>query len=353
MTSQRKNILVGLTVLGAFVVLGWMIVQFGGRLGRLTGGAAYPVHMTTPRANGLSEGAQVLYLGAPVGRVESIQLNTDRTGFDVTLRIDLDSNLPANVVAAIRSMNPISGAAAVALEPEDGVATGSLRDVAEERVIVAEANGTSIIPEEFGSLAEELRSLVSELRESGLVDNVNQQVTKVGEIADSLNALVGDEQLRGDVKASVTSIREAAASAERIGKELEEFSARLNELEDDAATITADAREISGQMKQTAQRVDEVVIKTGEQVDALGENMDQVTIQIVGRLEQINGVLGDIEQITSKINNGEGTAGKLVNDDRLYEALVLNMQLLETTVQTTNRLLRQWEQEGIRLRLFR
>ena len=96
-----------------------------------------------------------------------------------------------------------------------------------------------------------------------------------------------------------------------------------------------------------------MVAKTGEQVDSLGENMDQVTLQIVGRLQQMNTVLANIEDITSKINNGQGTAGKLVNDERLYEALVLNMQLLETTVQTTNRLLRQWEEEGIRLRLFR
>ncbi len=67
----------------------------------------------------------------------------------------------------------------------------------------------------------------------------------------------------------------------------------------------------------------------------------------------MHGILGDVQSITAAIDDGKGTAGKLVHDDRLYEALVINMQVLETTIQTTNRLLEQWEQEGIRLRLFR
>lgn len=353
MSSHRKNLLVGVTVLGAFVVIGWMIVQFGGRLGKLTGGSTYAVHMITPRANGLSEGAPVQYLGTPVGRVETIKLNGSRTGFDVELRINQDTDLPANITATIRSVNPISGAAAVTLEPIGQFAEGSLKAEARTRVIIADVAGSSLVPDELSAVAEELRAAIVEFRESGIIDNLNRQVEQVGQLAQAMNELVGDEELRGDVKASVASIREAAGSAERIGKELEEFTARLEAMQEDAAGILAEARETSSTVKRTAEHADEAITSTQQQIEAVGKNADEVSRQLIARLEEMNGILADVQAITGSISAGKGTAGKMVNDDRLYEGLVINMALLESTIRTTNRLLEQWEQEGIRLRLFR
>ncbi len=346
MTShQKKNVLVGLTVLGAFFVMGWMIIQFGGRLGNLTAGATYVVHMVAPQANGLSEGAPVQYLGMPVGRVDSIRLNSRLDGFDVQLRIEQELNLPANVTATIRSINPISGAAAVVLEPTD-VPQGSLKDVAGDRVIEAQVSSSSLVPDEVSRLAEELRLAVREFRESGMIGNINRQVEEVGRLARSMEELVGDDALRGDIRASATSIREAAASAERIGKQLEEFTTRLDSMQEQATDVLA-------QVRDTAQSADRTIQTTEQQVTAAGRNVDEISKELISRLEQMNQVLANIHSITRSIDQGEGTVGKLVKDDRLYEALVINMQILEQTFLTTNRLLEQWEQEGIRLRLFR
>jgi phospholipid/cholesterol/gamma-HCH transport system substrate-binding protein len=353
MTSNKKNILVGVTVLGAFVVLGWMIIQFGGRLGKLSGGATYLVNMTAPRANGLSEGAPVQYLGSPVGRVERILLNESRNGFDIELHINQDTDLPANVTATIRSINRISGASAVVLEPLEGLPQGSLREEARIRIIQAEVAGSDLVPDEVTALAVELRAAVEEFRASGLVDNLNRQVEQVGELANAMNELVGDEELRGDVKASVASVREAAASAERIAKELEEFTARLETMQQDASDLLAEAREVSSTVKRTTEHADEAIVSAQGQIESAGRNVDEVSRELLDRLEQMDGVLADVQAITTAIEEGKGTAGKMVNDDRLYEGLVINMQLLEGILKTSNRLLEQWEQEGIRLRLFR
>jgi ABC-type transporter Mla subunit MlaD len=330
-----------------------MIVQFGGRLGALTSGKTYPVLVLAPRANGLSEGAPVQYLGLPVGRVERIVLDKSRTGFNVELRINQGSNLPANLTATIRSVNPISGASAVVLEPIGSVAEGSLEALEGQRLIEAQVASSSIVPDDISALADELRLAVEEFRSSGMIDNVNRQVEQVGELARSMNDLIGDEELRGDVKASVSSIREAAASAERVGKQMEEFATRLQAMQEDASAILTEVRDISSQAKTTAQHADEAIVSTQRQVEAAGKNVDEISRELIARLEQMNGILGDVQSITAAIDDGKGTAGKFVHDDRLYEALVINMQVLETTIQTTNRLLEQWEQEGIRLRLFR
>ena len=343
MSSVKKNILVGVTVIGAFVVLGWMIIQFGGRIGNLAAGAMYPVRMDVPRIEGLSEGNQVRYLGLTVGRIETITLNEQRSGFHLKLGMNPSIDLPLNVHGVVRATNLISGGAAIDLEvdnPATGgaseatdsataaatrtsadlpAATGSLQDLPEDAVLEGTFAGADLIPPEFSSLATQARELLADVRASGLVGNLNAQVTRIGQVADNVNAAIGDDQLRSDIK-------EAVASAKQT-------SQTVRDLVDQMQGIPADVRQ------------------TVEQTRLAGENANALLKQLAGNVEQLNGVIGDFRQISGKINDGQGTAGALVNDDRLYRELVETTRLLETTVKTVNRLTEQWEQEGVKLRL--
>ena len=62
-------------------------------------------------------------------------------------------------------------------------------------------------------------------------------------------------------------------------------------------------------------------------------------------------LLDQANVITAKINDGQGTAGKLVNDPKLYEGLVDTTTQLNATVKDLQRLIQQWEQEGVALKL--
>jgi hypothetical protein len=52
-----------------------------------------------------------------------------------------------------------------------------------------------------------------------------------------------------------------------------------------------------------------------------------------------------------KVEQGKGTAGMMVNDPRLYESMVDSAKQLNATLSDLNRLVQQWEQEGVTLRL--
>jgi ABC-type transporter Mla subunit MlaD len=69
------------------------------------------------------------------------------------------------------------------------------------------------------------------------------------------------------------------------------------------------------------------------------------------RLEELTGIIQQAHQITTKINQGDGTASKLLNDPKLYEGLVDTTQELKLTIQDLQRLVQQWEQEGVTLKL--
>ena len=53
MTPYRRNIAVGITMLGALVILGWMILKFGDRPAKLLAEPAMPVTFEADRANGV------------------------------------------------------------------------------------------------------------------------------------------------------------------------------------------------------------------------------------------------------------------------------------------------------------
>ena len=58
-----------------------------------------------------------------------------------------------------------------------------------------------------------------------------------------------------------------------------------------------------------------------------------------------------MQSIANKIDKGDGTAGKLVNDPKLYEGLSDSAAELHLTIKDLRRLIQQWEQEGVPFKL--
>ena len=57
-------------------------------------------------------------------------------------------------------------------------------------------------------------------------------------------------------------------------------------------------------------------------VAKVGNNVDTLSKQAGDRLTQISKTLDHFQSVAAKIDNGQGTAGQLVNDPKLYQALV-------------------------------
>jgi ABC-type transporter Mla subunit MlaD len=68
-------------------------------------------------------------------------------------------------------------------------------------------------------------------------------------------------------------------------------------------------------------------------------------------MDEVSRLLQQANEITRKVNEGQGTAAKAINDPRLYENLVSTADQLNATIKDLQRLVRQWEQEGVSLKL--
>ncbi|HEV7298612.1 MAG TPA: MlaD family protein [Tepidisphaeraceae bacterium] len=320
MAPAKRNLLVGTTVLGAFLVLGWMIIQFGGSIATPFAAPVLNVSFTTTRADGVVEGSPIMYRGVNVGKVTKVSLLPDNENVDILAQINRELNLPANVQGTIRQTNVFGGGAAISLDLTNGQPEGQLADGAKLQSRFA---GSGLIPPEIAELASDLRETSRQFRESNVVPNMNAQLTKIGTLIEELTNFVTDTETQDNLRKSLANVRTATESANRITANFERFSAKLESIGDNT---------------------DRVVTKAGDSVDDLSK-------QLTERMSQISQLLHTTQSIAAKIDKGEGTAGRLVNDPKLYAGLVETTESLNLIVRDMQRLVQQWEQEGVSLKL--
>ena len=183
--------------------------------------------------------------------------------------------------------------------------------------------GLALLPPEYSQLATELRLTAQQFRESQVVLHLDQQVVKAGQVLDNVNSLVGDPKLRENIQVALANIRQASETINKLG-------GKFDKIADDASATMGDVRTT---------------------VTKAGTNLDTISKQVSDRLQQISVMLDHFQSISAKIDEGKGTAGALVNDPKLYQALVDSSLQLNATIADLKRLVEQWEQEGLHFKL--
>jgi phospholipid/cholesterol/gamma-HCH transport system substrate-binding protein len=320
MSPYRRNLLVGVTVLAALGILGWMMIQFGSAIATPFAPETIRITLRSPRADGLAEGSGVLFRGVSVGQVKRVYRVPDDENVVIEADVEKSPPLPANLRGVIRFQGVLGGGSSMYLELTDPQPQGQL-----ERGATLEATfaGLDFLPPEFAALATELRETARQFRESNVINHLDEQVRRVGQVVDDIRSVTGDEKVREDLKASIANIRATTEKADKLAGRLEQLSV-------EASDTLATAKGAIG-------RTETEIVSISKQI---GE-----------RLAQAGKLVEQFQSISAKIDAGQGTGGKLVNDPRLYESLVMTVEQLQATVVDLQRLIRQWEQEGVYLRM--
>lgn len=319
MSPYRRNVLVGLTVLIALVILGGMMLRFGAVLVWPFAPRYMQIRLESDRGDGLADGSPIFYKGVQVGRVREVKRSVDDLRVLIGGEVYESPPLPANVKGEIRFGSFLGGQSAVHLMLTNGAPEGQLT---RETVIQTRYAG-DLLPPEFTDLARELRETARQFRESNVITHLDQEVQHVGKVVDSIQKLVDDPQMREDLKASLANIRSTTEKADRL-------AGRLEQLSTEASETMSSARGAIG-------RTENELVNLSHQI---GE-----------RLTQFAKLVDQFQSITGKIDDGQGTASRFVNDPKLYEAMVDTAREMRATVSDLRRLVQQWEQEGISLKL--
>jgi phospholipid/cholesterol/gamma-HCH transport system substrate-binding protein len=308
MSPYRRNVFVGITVLGGLFGLAIMLLKFGGSTVRFfSKGEEVEVQFTCDRADGLAEGAQVLYRGVTVGHITRVRRDDNSQDVIIDGLIENTPALPGNLMGDIRTQSLVSGIAAMSLEVTGGLDAKPLGKLADHQKIAAIYVGTDIIPPEL-----------------------NEEVHTAGSVLKGLNEYVNDPKIRTDLQASLENFRHITETVQRSANNVERFSDGLQKVSDEARGTLEDAH---------------TTVRNAQ------ADVDHLSRQIDDRMLQITKALDSCQAITDKVNNGQGTAGLLVTDPKLYQSLLDNSRELNLTIADLHRLLDQWEHEGVSFKL--
>jgi phospholipid/cholesterol/gamma-HCH transport system substrate-binding protein len=300
-------------------VLGWMILQFGGSLATPFAPSQIHIRLIADNTDGLSEGSAVLYRGVAIGRVDRAYLH-DQNQVYVELSVDQNPPLPGNLKVIVRPNGLIGGGSSVVLSTLGDKPEGELKD---KSVLNAEYAPLDLLPPAFGDAATELTATVRQFRESNVISDADTTIKRISALSDTLDKIVGDVGSRGDLKATMENIHQ-------ISEDVKRFSKRLDALGDTANSTLTQAHA--------------TIAKADSAVDSLSHQVGDRLAQMATLFEQLNSIM-------EKVNKGQGTAGQLVNDPRLYQGLVDTVGQIDAAVQDLKRLVEQWEQEGVGLHL--
>ncbi len=328
MKPRTRNTIVGLVVLLALLALSWMILAFAGRATAIFVQAGHiRILLTAERADNVNDGSGVFYRGVNVGQVYSIRRSQDNEHVIIEAEINNTPPLPANLDGVIRAQSALGGSAAIYLEPVGPPKPEPLKPDAN---VPARYEGLSIIPQDIRELAADIRQQHFVEHLDATVVSIRTQAEKAGQVLASVQQIVSDPKIHHDIQAAAENIRTATESANRIGVKFEKLSDKLDTLADNANGTIGDVR---GVVKKTSGDVDHLMQRADDDVQKLGVVLEQ------------------FQSAATKINQGKGTAGLLINDAKLYDSLVDVSKTLNATVADLQRVIQQWEQEGVPLKL--
>lgn len=349
MTDRTRNALIGLFVFGGLVALGILIVKFG-EAGRLWG-RGHVISALFDEVPNIRDGSEVRLAGVRVGRVLKVDLvdpSRPHAGVSVDMQIDRRYTIWKDSRAII--VPPLMGQPYVniippltpveALDPEvratiHGSVQGPLSDIIDPELmdnlvlttdeIRRLARALTPAAEAFTQLLEP-RSIAELETAPDLAPNLATAVERLHNVLMHMESALADEGVRRDLKETIANFRETSDGFKEVMKGVRDIV--------DSTRVTATS---AGAL---VERLDATVDTTHQHIDVLGR-------KLADNLDQISKLLDYMNAAGRDLAEGDGSAGMLLRDPQLYDAMLLTVQRLGEAAADMKVLVRKWQEHGI------
>jgi len=234
--------------------------------------------------DGLVASNQVILNGYKVGQVQKLTFIPDRSGRILAmLRIRRDVFVARNSLARIVSSDLLGGKAVEIILGDDA------RDCGNGDTLVSDLS--SGIAQQFGPVKDKAENLIQSL----------------DTVANALHLLL-DEKGRRNLSASFDHLAGVMANLENVTRSMDRMLAPNGSVYRTAGNLEA----LSSTLKNNNDRMETTIRNVADISDSLARADLGATVR------NLNRSLDELDRLLKKVNAGDGTLGKLANDDSLY-----------------------------------
>ena len=228
-------------------------------------------YVVYPNVAGLTVSNPVVFNGLNIGRVSALNLQQGKNRIVVAVDID-ESFYIGQLDTASLANNDLFGTKAL--------------------IIIPGAERQPLLPGDTlrAKIAEDLLSQLEPV-----ADNISSTVTKINDLLDKLNST--------DIKGAVDTLKYS------IGV----LTAKANNLEIEETNQSI--KELTNSFKARSEQLKGLISSTKSLVDSLNQ------VPLAATLEKVNNSLEEVNKMMAAIQSEEGTVGKLLNNDSVYNSL--------------------------------
>jgi len=283
---------------GAFILLmsfiaGYLIITFGGNTFSRN---LVPYYVYFEDARGLTKGSDVQVKGVKAGKVGDISI--DENG-KVKVELLIDKSIPIykNAEVYIRTLG-LMGDKYIYINP------GSRK--------IGRLNKGEVLGEGrvYAGVEETFNNINKAIQEGDLKD----LIISIRLLAKHIDQLV--QENRENIKATTENLR---AITSELRETIPRLADRIDRVAYNLERITGDNREDIRELVINLREFSKALReKTPKVMDSVEETANEIRETVAENRPALKSALKKAESILAKIDNGQGTLGKLINEDTLY-----------------------------------
>jgi len=352
--QRRRNIIVGVFVVGGMCALGWLVSKFGDMPGLFSRMGSYNVRVQFAKAPGVQKDTPVYFCGYQIGRVMTVLAPSRMPEVDPNTKADPHAGVDASAEAKTKKYHQT-----VVILSIDESHKDIPRDV--DVKLMTRGFGSSFIELQlkkdkvYGDDELLLRQdprlqgstgVTSEFFPEETQEELRELVTDMRTFVNKANHILGDpNNKKADLDKAIANLADvsdlAVARLREAGGTLRDVNETLDLIK---KAIIKDVRPAIADFRKLMNTGSDVLTH----VDA---NSERLVVALVEASGELGETLSELRLILEKVNNGKGSAARFVNDGEFYEALLDNAEQVELLLKEIKAFVSRAREKGLPFKL--
>lgn len=340
--QRRRNFIVGIFVLLGLVALVWLIFKFGDLPIKVSEINSFEITVQFPTAKGIQTNAPVEFCGYQIGRVTSVMAPEVLKDLDTGMRyhqtkviLSIDKryvNIPSNV--DVKLMTRSLGSSYIELQVDPT-----------KPLVPLEPNQPETKYLTSGMLLQGSTGMTSEFFPEESQKKLEDLIAGLSTFVANANDIIGNTSNKDNITKTLANLSDASGQAVVT---LKEFQQLASDGKTTVKKVDAKLDEVVSALVATSEDFRKFATSAATTMENADERAQELVSALVDTSGEISQAASQMRVMIEKVNNGDGTAAKLLNDGRFYDNLLDSTEQLQALLQELKILIKQVHEDGLR-----